>query len=99
MSRSGHNPRYDAGVRALMAKRDAGGQIANRPHASGEAMADGCWSCTHYQNWGGNTNGTPPWSTCRFRLDHPECGRWELVTDAPWRFDDDWRNKKAEPPT
>ncbi|HXJ73243.1 MAG TPA: hypothetical protein VNM37_10325 [Candidatus Dormibacteraeota bacterium] len=31
---------------------------AARQHASGAIMADGCWSCGHYGNHGGNANGT-----------------------------------------
>lgn len=67
-------------------------QIAERKDSSGKVLKDGCWSCAHYGNHGRNSNGTPPWSVCRFHLNFPECSRWEL-SEEPWRYDWNWREK------
>lgn len=89
--RSGHNPRYDSGVDRLVAGyRNAAGP-SERKHSSGTLMADGCWSCEHYGNFRPSSGGTPPWSVCRFDLDHPQCGRWSL-SNQPWRYDENWRD-------
>jgi hypothetical protein len=99
MARAGHNTRYDADVAALVAKLHAArdkAQIPDRQHASGAKMPDGCWSCVHYSNQGGNVRGTPPWPTCALSLEHPECGRWEL-SEQPWRYDFEWRSAGQDP--